>query len=102
MLLHGQQHLPDPTQPQSSTQLNSAENKIIDGFPKIEVSAVFINGTRKHAIVNGQTLSEGQQWQGFKLLQVTSLGVVLANQQGPKTFLIDNNINIKKDLENGF
>jgi hypothetical protein len=96
------QNQQDPTRPQAlNTQVLVGQNNAGEGGA-VRVSAVFINGSNKHAIVNGEFLAEGQVWQGFEVLEINQSGVVLVSQEGPLTILIDKNLNIKKDSENGF
>jgi len=99
--IQAQTHL-DPTRPAPiATQVLTGEGGK-DGGGQPRVSAVFINDSNKHAIVNGQLLSEGQNWHGFEVLEINPSGVVLVSQEGQLTILIDKNLHIKKDAENGF
>jgi hypothetical protein len=92
----------DPTRPpEQDTQVLAGQSGV-DSGGQLRVSAVFISGSNKHAIVNGEFLSEGQLWQGFEVLEINPEGVVLASQEGYTTILIDKKLNIKKDSENGF
>ena len=97
------QVLNDPTRPLKGAGAKGSDGTTVDenGFPGINVSAVFINGRNKHAILDGQDVKEGQNWRGMTLIQVHQEGVILANQQGRREYLITNN-NIKKDSVNEF
>ena len=95
--------LPDPTRPadlQKSGEINE-QGLYPDGFPQVKVSAVFMQGENKHAVINGQSLFEGQVFQGLKLVKIHSNGVILATSQTQKEFLINNN-NFIKDTTDDF
>lgn len=95
------QDLQDPTRPHNVTKNQQGMVVNADGFPTIKVSAVFINESSKHAMINGRMLKEGQQWNGLSVLEIHQAGVVLANQESQKEFLIHIN-NFKKDASNDF
>lgn len=99
---HSQQ-LVDPTTPKY--HIKSAETSdglMVDGFPVIKVSAVFINQNAKVAIVNGQSVTEGTDWNGMLISKVHRDGVVLVNNENVKKEFLINNDNVKKDASNDF
>lgn len=97
----GSQQMVDPTQPQNFTPAASSNNDAANGTAAILVTAVFIHGERKTAVINGDTVSEGQNWQGNKVKKVHKGGVVLV-KQGRETELFINQYSIKKDASNDF
>ena len=95
--------LRDPTQPMNNkgTSGSNGEGLTADGFPMVKIEAVFLQGESKRAVINGQTLVEGQNWKGFSLLEIHPNGVILSNTQRQKEFLINNN-NFLKDTTDDF
>ena len=98
---HAQQ-LVDPTKPKIiPNQSESADGEQIDGFPQVKVSAIFINQEKRHAILNGQSVNEGDRWKGMLLAKVHQNGIVLVNNENvEKEFTI--NQNVKKDASHDF
>lgn len=94
--------LVDPTKPKvKPNQLASTEGGQIDGFPQVKVSAIFINQGSRRAILNGQSVLEGEKWKGMLLAQVNRNGIVLINNENvEKEFMI--NQNVKKDASHDF
>lgn len=93
------QLLQDPTRP--SVMLPSAataEAQLLeaDGFPKVRVSAVMLGGKSRQAVLNGEVVSEGQQWSGLNVVTVHRHGVVLAKDEKRREFLIHANVNVKE------
>ncbi|GAB5381696.1 MAG: hypothetical protein Alis3KO_35790 [Aliiglaciecola sp.] len=95
------QQMVDPTQPQDFIPTTAANSEASGGATAIIISAVFINGERKTAVINGDTVTEGQTWQGNKVKKVHKGGVVLV-MQGRETELFINQHSIKKDASNDF
>lgn len=94
------QQLVDPTRPLTKAARTS-DGMSQDGFPNLILSAVFINGDSKHAILNGQSVAEGQNWNGFQLVKVLQGSIVLSNKQQKKEFFINKN-KFKKDASHDF
>ena len=95
--------LPDPTKPVNVPAKGETDDQgnDADGFPRVKIEAVFLQGESKTAVINGQTVQEGQSWKGFNLLKVHANGVVLADAEKQKEFLI-NNYNFLKDATDDF
>ncbi|MFT6896126.1 MAG: MSHA biogenesis protein MshK [Paraglaciecola sp.] len=96
--LWGQQRV-DPTrpvQPQISAPDTEARASSI-----IELKAVFSKGVSKYAIINGETVTEGQQIAGFTVVLIAANRVVLLGSEGRQEFFV-NNTHFKKDVNNGF
>ena len=95
--------LRDPTQPiMNNSALGSGQQGLsADGFPQVKIEAVFLHGDHKRAVINGETLVEGQDWKGFNLLKIHPNGVILSNAEKQKEFLINNN-NFLKDTTDDF
>ena len=103
-LANGQaETLRDPTQPMvnNSTRGTGQQGLSADGFPQVKIEAVFLQGDNKRAVINGETLVEGQDWKGFNLLKIHPNGVILSNTERQKEFLINNN-NFLKDTTDDF
>lgn len=97
------QELVDPTRPKSQSAKAQTENGLgADGFPNVNLSAVFINNKNKHAVMNGQSIAEGEQWKGFQVTKVHRNGVILMNKENKKKEFLINNNNVKKDASNDF
>ena len=93
--------LVDPTRPQN---YNPNFNGVVTDNSKsnsIKLSAIFIRPQGKYAVVNGETLVEGQSWNGYEITRVHANGIILKNQDGEKEILVNNN-SIKKDASNDF
>lgn len=96
------QQLFDPTKPQgfiagtglSTDSADTADSAII-------VSAVFIKNGSKSAVINGESVAEGQSWKGNRVKTIHKNGVVL-DIQGRETELFINQYSIKKDASNDF
>jgi len=93
--------LVDPTKPKNFA-IQSADGDVdASNSSSIKLSAVFIKSKSKYAVINGQTVAEGQSWNGYELTRVHAGGIVLKNQDGEKAVLVNNN-SIKKDASNDF
>ena len=73
-----------------------------NGPKPLKLSATFINGQNKHAIINGISYKEGQSMHGFELITIAKNMITVKNIDGQKTFYVTNNFNIKKDTTNDF
>ena len=98
------QVLVDPTRPslRNKTIATQGQNPESNGANPLQVSATFINGKNKHAIINGMPYKEGQSVHGFKLISIAKNKITVVNSDGQQTFFVTNNFNIKKDTTNGF
>ncbi|GAA0856530.1 hypothetical protein [Aliiglaciecola litoralis] len=96
------QQLVDPTQPQGFTAGTSVKSDSTDtSNSTIVVSAVFIKGASKLAVLNGESVAEGQNWKGNTVKMIHKNGVVLVTQ-GRETELFINQNSIKKDASNDY
>ena len=97
------QTLPDPTKPKQVVGEGELDAQGLDaqGFPSVNVSAVFITAESKRAIVNGESVTVGALYKGLQVVEIHNNGVVLANAQQEKEFLVNNNTFIK-DASNDF
>ncbi|MDN4501930.1 hypothetical protein QX776_05930 [Alteromonadaceae bacterium BrNp21-10] len=96
------QTLSDPTRPltfDGDTTNTQPQGRQADGFPAISVSAIFISPSSKYAIINGNTLFEGQGWSNVLVTKITLNTVTLAIEDVVKTFEIQPTT-IKKDVSN--
>lgn len=93
--------LVDPTRPKSFSSGSVGPNSDIPNSNVLKLSAVFIKSTGKYAVINGETVAEGQSWNGYELTRVHAGGIVLKNQDGEKVVQV-NNFSIKKDASNDF
>lgn len=97
----GAKELVDPTKPKNFAVQSTDDTTETPSSNSIKLSAVFIKSKGKYAIINGQTVAEGQSWNGFELTRVHAGGIVLKNQDGEKAVLVNYN-SIKKDASNDF
>ena len=92
--------LSDPTRPlnvEEDVFIAGTQQQLVDGFPMIRVSAIFVSPTEKYAIINGNTYFEGQTLLNVVVKAIYLNGVTLAKADVSKTFDIQP-ITIKKDV----
>lgn len=65
-------------------------------------TGVFIKDGKRLAIIADQILAPGQKWQDFEVLEVTHNSVILKVKQQKKEFLLNQQLDIKKDVANDF
>lgn len=96
------QKMVDPTKPQgfiAGAATGEQAGSTIGS--SLVVSAVFIKGDSKRAVINGDSVIEGQSWKGNTVKKIHKNGVVLI-VQGRETELFVNQFSIKKDATNDF
>lgn len=93
------QQLVDPTRPVSA-QMATPDSQA-RAPSTIQLKAVFSKGASKYAIINGETVTEGQQIAGFTVVLIAPNRVVLLGSDGRQEFFV-NNTHFKKDINNGF
>ncbi|MDC0601475.1 MSHA biogenesis protein MshK [Aliiglaciecola sp.] len=91
----------DPTRPQGFIASASGSESSSVVTSALVVSAVFIKENSKSAVINGDSVTEGQDWKGNKVKKIHKNGVVLI-VQGRETELFVNPFSIKKDATNDF
>jgi hypothetical protein len=99
-----QQILVDPTRPylnKHATVMDDVNSATLRGS-NLRLTAIFSHKERRHAVINGKLYSVGQTILGHTLLSIDGNKVILQNSEGKQEFLVNNNINIKKDIANGF
>ncbi|MFT4939356.1 MAG: MSHA biogenesis protein MshK [Paraglaciecola sp.] len=98
------QVLVDPTRPSISNSriIVKGEDPASYGAKPLQVSAIFINGQNKHAIINGISYKEGQSMHGFELISIAKNMITVRNTDGQKTFFVTNSFTLKKDTTNDF
>ena len=98
------QMLVDPTRPANSNNTIAIPGQDSDnnGDAPLKLSATFITGQNKHAIINGISYKEGQSIRGFELISIAKNMITVKNTDGQKTFYVTNSFNIKKDTTNDF
>lgn len=79
----GTENLPDPTRPATFGAASPAAVKA----PSYSVSSVVIGSDRRLAVVNGQTVSEGDRVDGARVVAVLAGGVRL--QRGGREFTVE-------------
>lgn len=98
------QLLVDPTKPPRDRTLETEDGseEIIEtrvdasGIPNARVTAIFVSNEARYAIINGDTVFEGETWRNVKVAKVNLSSVVLQNENNKKEIKI-NNINIIKE-----
>ena len=94
--------LQDPTKPSPNKSiLNAGQDPSILAPIKLKLTAIINSNQSKQAIINGKSVAEGQQVQGYKVILISQDHVVLNGSDGKQTLFVNNN-NIKKDANNGF
>lgn len=97
------QELTDPTQPRNAVLSPATTGHT--GKDGLTLQAVFIGTQERYAIINGQTLNQGDSINGFELVAVTATTVTMRDTiQGSEkqTTLMLNNSAIKKDRSHDF
>ncbi|ABG38701.1 hypothetical protein Patl_0169 [Paraglaciecola sp. T6c] len=92
------QVLVDPTRPFDATPSTSARGEIAD---TLILSAIFINGDHKHAIINGMNVKEGQDVAGKTLISISKGRVILRGAKGSQELYV-NHSQFIKDANDGF
>jgi len=94
--------LQDPTKPSpTKSVLNAGQDPSSLAPQALKLTAIINNDQNKQAIINGQSFSQGQQVQGYKVIFISKNHVLLDGSDGQQTLYVNNN-NIKKDTNNGF
>jgi hypothetical protein len=98
------QVLVDPTRPSPGNKTISipGQDPGSNGAKPLHVSATFINGQSRYAIINGNSYKEGQSMHGFELISIAKNMITVKNADGQQTFFVTNSFNIKKDITNDF
>ncbi|MEP4891238.1 MAG: hypothetical protein ABJV04_14520 [Aliiglaciecola sp.] len=91
----------DPTKPKGAGLLTLKSSEGEDGPAPIILTAVFIKANSKVAVINGESVAEGQTWRGNQVKKINKDGVVLV-VDGRETDLLLNQHSIKKDASNDF
>jgi MSHA biogenesis protein MshK len=94
--------LVDPTKPSGNTlgtSANSDENAMTQS--PIKLTAIINHQQYKQAIINGESLIEGQTIRGYKVVSISQNYVILDGTEGKQTLYVNNN-NVKKDANNEF
>lgn len=92
------QVLVDPTRPFDAAPSTSARGEIAD---TLILSAIFINGDHKHAIINGMNVKEGQDVAGKTLISISKGRVILRGAKGSQELYV-NHSQFIKDANDGF
>lgn len=79
----GGERLPDPTRPPGL----GAPSRTIAKVPTYTVSSVVIGAQRRLAVVNGETVAEGDRVDGARVLAVLAAGVRL--ERNGREFTVD-------------
>ena len=93
--------LPDPTKPPvvvSGDIVDGAESQSSTGA---RLTAVFIKPSGRSAVINSDTVLEGQTWNGMEVLAIHPKKVVLKNENGTQELVL-NDVIIKRDAQNEF
>ena len=94
--------LQDPTRPsQNKPIFNTGQSSSVLAHSALRLTAIINRNNYKQAIINGRSVAEGQQVQGYKIILISQNHVVLDGLEGKQTLFVNNN-NIKKDANNGF
>ena len=89
----------DPTRP-APQQLSTPQSQMV-ASSTIRLEAIFSTGISKYAIINGQTVSQGQTIAGFTLVAISQNRIVMSDNDTRQEFFV-NNTNFKKDTNHGF
>jgi hypothetical protein len=91
--------LPDPTKPPivPGDEVVVTEDGEVSGAVKL--SAIFIQPSSRSAIINNDTVVEGQTWNGMEVVAIHPRKVVLKNESGIQELVL-NDIIIKRDAKN--
>ena len=93
--------LQDPTRPsQNKPIFNTGQSSSVLAHSALKLTAIINSNEYKQAIINGRSVAEGQQVQGYKVIFISQNHVVLNSSDGKQSLFVNNN-NIKKDANNG-
>lgn len=96
------QNLQDPTKPLVNSNLQTgASSQKDNGSQGFELTAIMIREQHKQAIINGQSVEEGQILQDYQVISISQHKVVLSGVDGEQSLVINKN-NVKKDINNDF
>lgn len=94
--------LQDPTKPSpDKLMFNNGQDPSTMLPMVLKLTAIINNNQKKQAIINGKSVKQGQQVQGYKVILINQNHVLLEGSEGQQTLYVNNN-NIKKDTNNGF
>ena len=94
--------LQDPTKPsQNKPIFNTGQSSSVLAHSALKLTAIINSNEYKQAIINGKSVAEGQQVQGYRVILISQNHVILDGLEGKQTLFVNNN-NIKKDTNNGF
>lgn len=91
----------DPTMPKGYLPSADGQLSTSQGNADIVLSAVFIRGQNRYAVLNGDTVAQGESWKGFTVIEVNANRVILQSQDNRQEILV-NPQPIKKDVANDF
>lgn len=93
--------LPDPTKPPVvvGEEVVMSDDGQISGAVKL--SAIFIRPSNRSAVINNDTVVEGQIWNGMEVVAIHPEKVVLKNESGTQELIL-NDVIIKRDAQNEF
>ncbi|MGK0380841.1 MAG: MSHA biogenesis protein MshK [Flavobacteriales bacterium] len=95
--------LQDPTRPsQNKPIFNTGQSSSVLAHSALKLTAIINSNEYKQAIINGRSVAEGQQVQGYRVILISQNHVILDGLEGKQTLFVNNNNNIKKDANNGF
>lgn len=89
--------LRDPTQP--SNYISPDAKPGSTEKTEVKVSAIFISGDQKSAVVNGKIVKEGDDLLGAKITSITPTMIVLENERGKMELKIVT-ASVLKDVKN--
>jgi hypothetical protein len=96
--------LPDPTRPPVSANQEAAGDSSAETPQTVNqarLMAVFIKPAGRSAVINNDTVVEGQTWNGMQVLKIHPRRVVLKSESGTQELVL-NDIIIKRDAQNEF
>ena len=80
----------DPTKPPNVTDVNgTAKKKNFDGF---SIQSILISPERKTTIINGQSLAEGDSFQGYTVFEIQEYQVTLKRADETKVVGFENTL----------
>jgi MSHA biogenesis protein MshK len=97
--------LQDPTKPSPNKSIFNTEQDLMVMAPMtLKLTAIINNNKNRRAIINGRSVSQGQEIQGYKVILISQNHVILNSldsSDGKQTLFVNDN-NIIKDVNHGF
>ncbi|MGS2721200.1 hypothetical protein [Paraglaciecola aestuariivivens] len=93
----------DPTKPDLTSLVKNDKNNQLSmqKNQQLKLTAIINSEQQILAIINGKSVVQGQQIDGYEVLSISQNHVIIDGLEGKQTLYVNNN-NVKKDTTNGY